>query len=350
MKKLRENYFELKKFGLDLFFEEQITDKDQQQNLIPARITEAHRDTYMAVTEFGIGRARLKASIFYNEENYVQFPAVGDFVMLLFNPHGDHLIYRVMNRKTCFTRQSPEKGRGEQVVSANFNWVFIMTSLNHEFSPGRLLRYATMVFQSGGTPVIILTKIDLCENFETQRLEALKAVPGVDVIGISSHTGEGLDQLKPYLRPTDTVVFMGSSGVGKSSLLNVLSGEEIMVVNEIREEDSRGKHTTTHRQLILLKSGTIVIDTPGMREVGFWGDGSEGLSETFSDVEELMLKCRFSDCNHVNEPGCRVKEALLDGILSKKRWKDYQKLQKEAQYAEKKEKEYMILREKRMSR
>ena len=204
-----------------------------------------------------------------------------------------------------------------------------MQSLNMDFNPKRLERYLTLAWQSGATPVILLTKADLVEDYWDYLTQVERVATGVNTHVVSAHTGYGLNRLNAYLQPGKTVVFLGSSGVGKSSLVNALAGEEIMSVSEIREDDSKGRHTTTHRQLIRLRSGVMIIDTPGMRELGMW-DVSEGLSDAFTDVEAFLGKCRFSDCKHETEPGCAIKAAIASGKLELARWESYRKLKEEA--------------------
>jgi ribosome biogenesis GTPase len=205
------------------------------------------------------------------------------------------------------------------------------------------MRYITVAWESGGTPVVLLTKADLVEDYTDQLKEVQAQAVGVDVYAVSSVNKKGLEQLAPYMKPKNTVVFLGSSGVGKSTLVNALADEEIMDVKEIREDDSRGRHTTTHRQLNLLKNGVMIIDTPGMRELGMW-DINEGLGEAFADVEELILQCRFSDCTHHNEPGCAVLGAIANHSLENSRWKNYLQLKGEAKFTEDKS---AYIREKR---
>lgn len=184
--------------------------------------------------------------------------------------------------------------------------------------------------------LFILTKSDLVDDY-TDKLEAAERLaPSVCVYPVSSFTGEGIDELSEFLKPGKTIVFLGSSGVGKSSLVNALAGEEIMSTSSIREDDSRGRHTTTHRQLIMLKSGAMIIDTPGMRELGMW-DVSEGLTQSFNDIEEYLGNCKFTNCRHQSEPGCAIKAAINSGELSKERWESYCKLKAEAKYTEDKE-------------
>jgi ribosome biogenesis GTPase len=221
----------------------------------------------------------------------------------------------------------------EQVVAANFDYVFIVSSLNWDFNVNRIMRYLTQARQSGGQPVVILTKADLCPDFDTQMAEVRKIAPNVPIHAVSSHTGFGFDSLSEYLQPGRTLVFLGMSGVGKSSLLNALMSRKVMAVKAIREEDSRGRHTTTHRQLFMLPSGAMVIDTPGMRELGLF-DAGEGISAVFADVEELFSQCRFSDCRHKTEPGCAVHAALKNGSLPRERWEQYNSQKKENKFVE----------------
>ena len=294
---------------------------------IPARVTAQHKERYEIVCEHGITHARLKTKAYFVDQQ--DFPTTGDFVMVNYIENGDSQIITTLPRKTFFSRRDPTPGRGEQAVAANFDYVFIMQSLNLDFNPKRLERYLTLAWQSGATPVILLTKADLAEDYWDYLTRVERVATGVNTHVVSAQTGQGLNRLNAYLQPGNTVVFLGSSGVGKSSLVNALAGEEIMAVNAIREDDSKGRHTTTHRQLIRLSSGVMIIDTPGMRELGMW-DVSEGLSDAFGDVEQFLGKCRFSDCRHEREPGCAIRIAIESGELDMGRWESYQKLKEEA--------------------
>jgi ribosome biogenesis GTPase len=245
---------------------------------------------------------------------------------------GDGQIVKTLPRKSQFIRRDPYPNAGDQVVAANMDYVFIMSSLNRDFNINRIERYLVLARQSGALPVVVLTKADLAEDIGS-KIAAAQAVAGnTDILPVSVVNGIGLDRLNGYLAPKKTVVFLGMSGVGKSSLLNALMGQDVMLVNEIREDDSRGRHTTTHRQLFMLPSGAMVIDTPGMRAIGIWNAG-DGVSETFSDVEDLLGKCRFTDCRHESEPGCAIREAINNGALTAERWKNYISLSREALYA-----------------
>ncbi len=294
---------------------------------IPARVTAVHKERYEIVCQHGLTYARLKTKEYFVDTQ--DFPTAGDFVMIQYVDNGDSLILATLPRRTFFSRREPGPIPRDQAVAANFDYVFIMQSLNMDFNPKRLERYLTLAWQSGATPVILLTKADLVEDYWDYLTEVDRVATGVNTHIVSAHSGYGLNRLNSYLQPGKTVVFLGSSGVGKSSLVNALAGEEVMAVSGIREDDSKGRHTTTHRQLIRLKSGVMIIDTPGMRELGMW-DVSEGLGDAFSDVEQYLGKCRFSDCRHQREPGCAIKAALASGELDIRRWESYQKLKEEA--------------------
>ena len=294
---------------------------------IPARVTAVHKERYEIVCEHGITHARLKTKEYFVDTQ--DFPTAGDFVMIRYIENGDSQILATLPRKTFFSRREPGPIPRDQAVAANFDYVFIMQSLNMDFNSKRLERYLTLAWQSGATPVILLTKADLVEDYWDYLTQVERVATGVNTHVVSAHTGYGLNRLNAYLQPGKTVVFLGSSGVGKSSLVNALAGEEIMAISDIREDDSKGRHTTTHRQLIRLRSGVMIIDTPGMRELGMW-DVSEGLSDAFTDVEAFLGQCRFSDCKHETEPGCAIKAAIASGKLDAARWESYQKLKAEA--------------------
>jgi ribosome biogenesis GTPase len=296
------------------------------------RVTSQQRDQYTVATSLGELTAVLKGSFLHEADARGEYPCVGDYVGLKYNDSGVSWIVSLQSRRSKFSRADFSghaagyvKTIREQVVATNFDHVFILTSMNQDFNVKRVLRYITQARQSGGHPVVILTKADLLssEREMAPLMDALRQrAPDVPVHPISSHTGLGLEALEPYLKPGSTVVFLGMSGVGKSSLLNALMQREVMTVKDIREEDSRGRHTTTHRQMFTLPSGAMVIDTPGMRELGLF-DAEEGISESFADVEALFGDCRFHDCRHVAEPGCAVQAALADGSLPGDRWEQY---------------------------
>ena len=316
---------DLKKYG---FMPDMMPENAQG---IPARITAVHKERYALVCEYGETYGRLKTKEYFG--GFEEFPTTGDFVLINYIPNGDSQIIKTLPRKTFFSRRDPTPGRGEQAVASNFDYVFIIQSLNHDFNAKRLERYLTLAWQSGAAPVVVLTKADLVDESAPYIRIVENYAVGVPVHTVSSKTGAGLNALSAYMSSGKTIVFLGSSGVGKSSLVNALAGEEIMTVNGIREDDSKGRHTTTHRQLIMLKNGAMIIDTPGMRELGMW-DVSSGLGEAFADVEQYLGKCKFSDCKHQTEPGCAIKEAIANGELSRERWKSYISLKSEAKYSD----------------
>lgn len=323
---------DLKKYG---YIETELS-----TGLTPGRITELRREQYTVITEHGEVTAMLKGSFYHNAEARDDFPCVGDFVLLQYNEHGVSRIAHLLPRRSKFSRADFSghavgyvKTILEQVVATNFDYVFVLSSLNWDFKVNRIMRYLTQARQSGGQPVVILTKADLVEDFNVPLAEVQKIAADVPVHAISSHTGLGLEALNEYLQPGKTVVFLGMSGVGKSSLLNALMHDEVMAVKTIREEDSRGRHTTTHRQLFMLPSGAMVIDTPGMRELGLF-NADEGISTGFNDIEELFSQCRFSDCRHQTEPGCAVREALADGSLPRERWERYLSQKRENKFTD----------------
>jgi ribosome biogenesis GTPase len=302
------------------------------------------RDLYKTICQFGEAPAVITGAFQYEAECRHNYPAVGDFVLLKYNPNGPSGITKVLPRVSKFSR-ADFSGHGEgyvkniveQVVAANFDYVFILCSLNFNFNPGRIARYLTASRRSGGTPVVLLTKADLCSDAErVSRVDAIRRIaPDVPALAVSCVTSVGLDALAAYLLPAKTVVLLGSSGVGKSSLLNTLAGETIMEVKAIREEDGKGRHTTTHRQMVRLPDGALIIDTPGMRELGLW-DADQGVNALFSNIEELALQCRFSDCLHESEPDCAVKAALDNGSLPEEQWRHYLIHKKESAFVESK--------------
>ena len=303
----------------------------EQTQEIPARITAVHKERYALVCAYGETYGRLKTKEYYGGEE--EFPTVGDFVLIGYNPGGDSRIVKTLPRRTFFSRRDPTPGRGEQAVAANFDYVFIVQSLNQDFNPRRLERYLTLAWQSGAVPVVVLTKADLAAEREPYLRAAEELAVGVPVLAVSARTGEGIGDLAAYAAPGKTVVFLGSSGVGKSSLVNALAGESLMAVGDIRERDGKGRHTTTHRQLVMLPDGAMVIDTPGMRELGMW-DVSVGLDEAFPDVEQYLGKCRFGNCRHQTEPGCAIRAAIESGALSPQRWQSYVSLKTESAYSD----------------
>ena len=280
--------------------------------------------------------AKLKGSFY--EKDQEEWPVVGDYVTFQYNPNGDSIILSVCERSSFLKRPDQAKTGVMQYMVANVDYCFIITSLNEDYSYNRIARYASIALQGGSTPVVVLTKSDLCPAASRYVMEAETISDGIRVHAISARYGIGLDELDGYFTPGTTICLMGSSGAGKSTLINAITGEETMKTSEIREDDSKGRHTTTHRQMIELENKVCIIDTPGMREVGMAAT-EDGIDETFADIVELESRCRFSDCRHDTEPGCAIKAAIESGELSVERYELYKNLGAEntRNYAMKKE-------------
>jgi ribosome biogenesis GTPase len=293
----------------------------EDDNLIPARIAAQHRGSYVVWSEDGELRARAAGRLFYEHEVGGVVPAVGDWVVLA----PPATIRAVLPRRTAFVRKHAGDDSTEQVLAANVDAAFLLAGLDDDFSLRRLERYIAIAWESGAEPIVVLTKTDLCPDVPAAVLAVETVAIAVPVYPVSNVTGEGVDELGAYLRPGRTVVLLGSSGVGKSTLLNRLAGTELMRTAEVAA-DGTGRHTTTHRELVRLPSGALVIDTPGLRELQFWeGD----LSAAFEDIEALAPECRFRDCAHQREPGCAVLAAVDDGRLELDRLRSWRKLQRE---------------------
>ena len=275
--------------------------------------------------------AEVSGKFRYDAKELSNFPTVGDYVVASWPEDGSHsIISEVFPRRSAFVRKVAGMTHEEQVVAANIDTVFICMSLNQDFNLRRLERYIAVAWDSGATPAIVLTKADLCQDVSEKVAEAESVSMGVDIIVTSSKKAD-IDSISQYIVSGKTYAFIGSSGVGKSTLINTLIGDSVIRTSEIREDDDKGRHTTTHRELISLKNGAFVIDTPGMREIGIM-NSEEGIEAAFSDIEELISLCRFSNCTHTNEPGCEVLKAIEDGRLGADRWNSYRKLATENLY------------------
>jgi ribosome biogenesis GTPase len=303
---------------------------DPSAGRVPGRVVAEERGSLRVATADGdvdaslAGRLRYEARV----DSDVVLPTVGDWVAL---GHGD-VVQAVLPRRSAVIRRAPaDRSRPAQVLAANVDVAFVVMSLNADFNVRRLERYLAVAWESGATPVVLLSKADLADELEDRVREAEAVALGVDVITVSAVSGLGLEDVRSRLSPGTTVVFLGSSGVGKSSLVNALAGEPLLETAAIREDDARGRHTTTRRQLVRLADG-MVIDTPGLREMALL-DG-DGLAEAFDDVDSIAGRCRFSDCGHDGEPGCAIAIAVADGTLDRDRLAAFRKLEREARRAE----------------
>ena len=301
----------------------------------PARVLVQQRGRLAVMTDLGETFATVSGRLRHDAPDG-DLPAVGDWVVLSANGDGSATIHAILPRRTAFTRKAADSVQTRQVVAANADFALIVAALNADFNPRRIERYLAAAWASGAQPVVLLTKSDLCDDLPARLAETEAVAGGCPVIALSARTGAGVDALFALLRRGETCVLVGSSGAGKSTLVNLLAGEERMATGAIREDDARGRHTTSHRELVLLPSGALILDTPGMRELGLI-DAEEGVSATFEDVEAIVAACRFRDCGHDAEPGCAVRAALADGSLDPARWASFNKLHGELAHLDRKE-------------
>jgi ribosome biogenesis GTPase len=327
--------FDLGELGFSASFSEAFQQRSLA-GLVPGRIASGHTHVYRVLAAEGEFLAEVSGRLRHEAKSPRDFPAVGDFVAAALRPdEGRATIHAVLPRRTCLVRKEAGDTVREQVLAANLDTLLLVGGLDGDYNPRRVERALVLAWDSGAQPVIVLTKADLASDAEVaaRRREIEGLAPGVPVYPLSALSGAGVAALEPYLVRGRTLALLGSSGTGKSTLVNRLLGEARQETAAVRAHDDRGRHTTTFRELIRLPGGASVIDTPGLREIQLWADG-ESLDAAFDDVAALGARCRFGDCAHEGEPGCAVAEALASGALAAARFESYTKLQKELRYLE----------------
>lgn len=319
---------ELKMLGWNAGFEKSFA-MYREAGFIAARITSRQANLYTAQSEIGELRGKVTGRLRHECSQGADFPAVGDWVAVKGNPDtGLMQIRAVLPRRTQLIRADAGESAGDQVISANVDVLFIVMGLDSELNRNKLVRYIAQAGTSGANVVVLLNKSDLCADADAVLASARDVAKEVQVFTVSAETGMCIEEVRKFMGPGVTGSLIGPSGVGKSTIINALLGEHVLATGEVRESDSKGRHTTTWRELVMLPGGGMLIDNPGMRSFGLAGDESV-VSAEFGDVEALIQQCKFSDCQHLTEPGCTIKAAIADGSLPKERFDSYLKFQKE---------------------
>lgn len=322
-------------WGWDGYFQA-VWNEIDRENTVPARVVAQHRGCWRVAGDFGERIAEAAGKLRLAAEEGADWPAVGDWAAVqLEDLSSPALIREVLPRRSGFVRKAPGKKVSEQVIAANIDTLLLVSALDGDFNPRRMERYLAQCWESGAKPVIVLNKADTCRDVRERAAEMERIALGVDVRILSAQTGQGVCELEAFLQPGETVAMVGSSGVGKSTLANRLLGDARQEVREVRESDSRGRHTTTAREIFILPGGALLMDTPGLRELQLW-DAEEGIPQAFADIDALAEQCRFSDCRHKDEPGCAVLAALAAGVLDPARLENRRKLQREQEFLKRK--------------
>lgn len=303
------------------------------RGLALGRVVLSHRDQYRLILEMGEVSAEPSGSLWFRSERAAEMPVVGDWVAARVVGPWDALVEAVLPRRTFFSRRAAGRREEEQALAANIDLVFLVCGLDGNFNLRRLERYLTLATESGAMPVVVLNKADICEDLERAVGMTASIAKDAPVVPTSTQGAPGTDALRAFLAPGRTVALLGSSGVGKSSLVNVLAGEERLRTREVRAGDSKGRHTTTHRELLALPDGGALIDTPGMRELQLWAS-EESVQQTFDEIAAAASRCRFGNCSHGAEPGCAVRAALENGTIAPERWESFAKLRAEVRWHE----------------
>ncbi|OPZ79165.1 MAG: putative ribosome biogenesis GTPase RsgA [Alphaproteobacteria bacterium ADurb.Bin438] len=342
----------IKNLGFSDFHEKSLEPCDIENYKI-SRITAEHKNSYIVNDGNYDYFATISGKFFHKLQNEGTIPVVGDFVLLKKDTLSPAIIEKIVPRKTCLKRISKLNRKSfnisnkEQIIVSNVDKVFIVTSLNQDFNLSRIERALSFVYDSGASPIILLSKSDICDNLDELMDKVEQIAFGVPIIAYSNVTKDGLDKIKSFIKQGETYCLIGSSGVGKTSLINNICGLNEKTI-KIREGDDKGKHATTSKALYVLENGGMIVDLPGLREIGIFNE-NEGFDTTYSDIEELIGLCKFSDCTHTNEPNCAVRQAIKDGFLDERRFKNYLKLKKEQEFVTDK-KQAMLKRKQELKR